>query len=272
MNDHRRDKNWSAAVQMLKDAHRVVAFTGAGISAESGLATFRDAGGFWNEFPPEQFANWRGLMETALLEPKRLADFLLAVLEPMAHARPNAAHQALAELERSKAVTVVTQNIDGLHQDAGSTKVLEVHGSLFELVPMLSREPLGRLTRQDLAEIVQEIRAAREATWTAPRLWRALQPLFGVQVTGTRRPNIVLFGDAMAEPAWSNALAAARECDVLLCVGTSQSVYPAASLLDEARAAGARVIVIDPLHGGGDVWLPGSATDILPRFVQAAED
>src|SRR5262245_22170527 len=125
---------WQDACDQLRAARNIVAFTGAGISVASGIATFRDPSGLWNKFPPEDFANWRGLMRAALLQPRRLAEFLLSVLEPIARARPNAAHAALLELEQSRGLTVVTQNIDGLHQAAGSIRVLEVHGSILEIV------------------------------------------------------------------------------------------------------------------------------------------
>src|SRR5262245_19479436 len=117
------------AANALRRARHVVVFTGAGVSAESGIPTFRDAGGFWQEFPPEEFANWAGLLKIAALHPHRLAEFLLAVIEPIAAARPNAAHRAIADLERHMNVTVVTQNIDALHQAGGSTVVKEVHGT-----------------------------------------------------------------------------------------------------------------------------------------------
>ena len=116
--------NWITAVLALRKARRVVAFTGAGISAESGVPTFRDAEGFWQRFPPEKFATWKGLISTAASDPRSVAEFVLNVVEPIATAEPNPGHQALAELERQVPTTVITQNIDGLHQTAGSTTVL----------------------------------------------------------------------------------------------------------------------------------------------------
>lgn len=260
--------DWKTAVHSLRAARRVVVFTGAGVSAESGIATFRDEQGFWQRFPPEDFANWKGLLRMAVVQPKLLADFLLAVLGPIATAQPNAAHRALAELEQHVPVTVVTQNIDGLHQAAGSSAVFEVHGSLFEIVRFPSGDLLRTLSRGDLCEMVQQIRYAHDHSWTSARLLLAIQPLLGIGGQGAYRPNLVLFGDAMAEPAWSNGLQAARECDCLLTVGTSGSVYPAAILPDEARSHGAKVICIDPVtSGAGDIWLKGSAGEVLPRLM-----
>src|SRR5690606_15217579 len=141
--------------------------------------TFRDESGFWSRFPPEDFANWTGLIQTALFHPKRFAEFLIAVLEPIALAEANAAHLAIAELEADKSVTVVTQNIDGLQQDAGSGKVLEIHGTLFEVLSVTSGQNIRRLTRDDLRSIVQDLREARESTWWPTSVMSAVQPLFG---------------------------------------------------------------------------------------------
>ena len=99
MNLSRELPGWDEAVDLLRHSKRIVVFTGAGISAESGIATFRDDNGFWQRFPPDQFARWQGLVQTLFLQPQRFCDFLLAVLEPIARAQPNAGHLALAALE-----------------------------------------------------------------------------------------------------------------------------------------------------------------------------
>jgi NAD-dependent deacetylase len=264
--------NLTLAADILRNARHVVVFTGAGVSAESGIATFRDADGFWQRFPPEEFANWAGLLKTAAAEPRRFADFLLAVLEPVASAVPNAAHRAIADLERHVNVTVVTQNIDGLHRAAGNTVVKEIHGTLFELVSAATGRFVRLVDRSELREIVAAVRAARDSALVAARLPLAIQPIFGPGAGGFHRPNIVLFGDAMAQPAWNDALEAARACDVLLAVGTSGIVYPAATIPIEAKAHGAMLINIDPQEPGGDVWLRGTACEIVPELVRAALD
>lgn len=262
--------NLTLAADILRNARHVDVFTGAGVSAESGIATFRDADGFWQRFPPEEFANWAGLLKMAALHPRRLAEFLLAVLEPVVVAQPNAAHCAIAELERHVNVTVLTQNIDGLHQAAGSTVVKEIHGTLFELVSATTGRFLRLITRDELRGIVAAIRAASESGLISIRLPVAIRPIFGFGEGGLHRPNLVLFGDAMAEPAWSQSLEAARECDVMLTVGTSGIVYPAASLPMEAKATGAMILQIDPVEPGGDVWLQGTATEVVPQLVRTA--
>src|SRR5687767_2351208 len=121
------------AAEMLRRARKVCVFTGAGVSAESGIPTFRDDSGLWREYPPERFAHWKGLIKEAWQRPEQVARFLLGVFEPIAQAVPNAAHQAIARLGDHVTATVITQNIDQLHQDAGSVRVREVHGSLFKI-------------------------------------------------------------------------------------------------------------------------------------------
>jgi NAD-dependent deacetylase len=257
------------AARWLREAREVVVFTGAGVSAESGIPTFRDDEGFWQRFPVEEFATWKGLVDTALHRPRRLAEFLHAVIQPIAVARPNAGHQAIAELEQHVGVTVVTQNIDRLHQEAGSTIVHEVHGSLFEVVTR--RGPFLRLlSRRDLVRIAEALDRARQGRIVLPRVLRAIRPLAGLGLGGLHLPRVVLFGDALAEPAWTHALEAAHRCDCLIQVGTSGMVLPAAMIPLEAKASGARVITIDPSSGEGDVWLPGMAAAILPQLVQMA--
>ncbi len=262
--------NLALAADILRNAREVVVFTGAGVSAESGIATFRDADGFWQRFPPEEFANWAGLLKTAAGEPRWFADFLLAVLEPVAGAEPNAAHRAIADLERYVNVTVVTQNIDGLHQAAGNTVVKEVHGTLLELVSAGTGRFVRLVDRRELRGIVEAVRAARDSALVAAKLPLAIQPIFGPGAGGFHRPNVVLFGDAMAQPAWNDAVEAARTCNVLLTVGTSGIVYPAATIPMEAKARGAMVVHIDPQQPGGDVWLRGTACEIVPPLIASA--
>ncbi len=240
------------------------------MSAASGIATFRDDGGFWKRFPPEDFANWKGLLQTVALEPKRMAEFLIAILEPIASATPNEAHRAIVELEQFKPVDVITQNIDRLHHEAGSSNVDEIHGNLFEIVSFPRNEEKSVLSKEEMRELVQNIKCAQSQAWTGPKLLKAISPLMGVSLRGGHRPNLVLFGDQLAEPDWTHAQESSQSCDLFLSVGTSQSVYPAAELPIIAKEAGARCLVIDPEVSGGDLWLPGSAEKLLPSLVAAA--
>lgn len=257
------------AAAWLAEAKRVVVFTGAGVSAESGIDTFRDNTGLWRRFPPERFATLPGLLAVAVKEPAELAAFLRAVLGPIAAARPNPAHLAIAALERHVATTVVTQNIDGLHQEAGSTTVREIHGTLFDVVSPTGHK-VRTLTRADLVRLVAALERIERGPFKLPRLIRATSPLMGLGKGLAHRPRVVLFGEHLAEPDWSCAERDASACDVMLVVGTSGEVYPAASLPERASDVGARVIGVGLEPGYGDLWLMGKAGEILPRLVEDA--
>ncbi len=261
--------NLITAVLALRKARRVVVYTGAGVSAESGIPTFRDADGFWQRFPPEHFAQWSGLFSMVLSEPRRVAEFVLNVVEPIAMAKPNAGHLAIGTLEQYVPTTVVTQNIDGLHQAAGSKEVHEIHGSLWEVADVSAGRVVHRFTRDQLAAIAAALRAYTEERESALKLLSVLRRLYPYDWLGRHRPNLVLFGDSLAEPAWTKAEQAARSCDVMISVGTSGEVYPAAFLPQYAAAAGATVIKIDPKPSAA-CWLEGNAGTILPELVRAA--
>jgi len=271
MNMMPTDADLERAADYVRTARRLVVFTGAGVSAESGIETFRDDGGLWTEFPPARFATWHGLLRTAVWRPRQLAAFLRQVLGPLAAARPNAAHFALARAEDDLHVTIITQNIDGLHQDAGSSVVYEIHGSLLEVVTHRRRRFIRLLTRAELTRIVQWLDRAGQRWFVLPAVLRAIRPLAGFGRRGVERPSAVLFGESLHEPDWSRARAASRVCDVMLVIGTSGVVLPAAMLPAEARATGARVIVVDPDEPGTcDVWLRGGAATIVPMLFDRA--
>jgi NAD-dependent deacetylase len=258
------------AAERLRSARRLVVFTGAGVSAESGIPTFRDDSGLWQRFPPEQFARWDGLVRTALTRADLLAEFLHAVIAPIATAQPNQAHQAIARLERHLDSSVVTQNVDGLHQEAGSVRVREVHGSFFRVVTLRGRL-MRRLVRAELRQIADTLERARSGVFRLPRLLAALSPLAGPSLRGVKRPGVVLFGDALAEPDWTQAQQDVTLCDVVLVIGTSGLIYPAALLPGMARERGAFVISVDPAEQGcAHLWLRGQAGEVVPRLVEAA--
>lgn len=257
------------AASWLREAKRIVAFTGAGISQESGIPTFRDGSGLWREFPPERFARPGSLVQLAVTDPTEVARFLLAVLEPVARAAPNPGHRALAALERHAHVDVVTQNIDRLHHDAGSRSVHEVHGSLLE-VEGAGGEIVRTLSRAELLDIVRRLRRSLSRRFRLGHVLSAVHPLMGLGTGLVHRPRVVLFGEGMAEPDWTRAQEAAAACDLMLVVGTSGEVWPAASLPQLASERGARVIGVNPDEVEADVWLEGTSGDVLPRLVAHA--
>jgi len=263
------ESDLSIAADWLREARNVVVFTGAGASAESGIPTFRDDDGFWQEFPVDEFATWRGIVRTALVQPRRLAEFAYAVLHPMAIAKPNAGHLAIADMERHTRVTVVTQNVDGLHGAAGSTIVHEIHGSLFEVVSLKGRF-VRLISRRQVQAMSAKLERIRKGWFCLPRTLLAIRPWLGLGRRGLHRPKLVLFGDALAEPDWTLARQAVQKCDCLIQIGCSGVVWPAAELPQTAKAAGACVIAIDPQRTPADIWLRGTAAEVMPALVKRA--
>jgi NAD-dependent deacetylase len=206
--------------QSLRQAKKVVVFTGAGVSAESGIPTFRDAmNGLWSQYRAEDLATRQAFRANAKLgwewyEWRR---------ELVAKARPNAAHIGIARLQDCvPELTVITQNVDGLHQAAGSHEVLELHGNL------------GCSKCFACQRIAMEWSSDPE---TPPRCKHC---------GGRLRPDVVWFGESLPEKTFSFARAAAETCDFLFGIGTSSLVYPAAELPERARTARATVIQINP--------------------------
>lgn len=194
---------------------RIVVFSGAGVSAESGIRTFRDSGGLWEEYRIEEVAT----PEAWIKDPKRVLHFYDLRREQVMNALPNTAHLAIADLEKHFHVDVVTQNIDDLHERAGSSNVLHLHGEIRK----------ARSTKDP--DLVIPIVGARLA-------WGA-ECALGSQL----RPHIVWFGEEVPLlPVAANIVARA---DVLIVVGTSLQVYPAAGLVDHAQP-GSRIYVVDP--------------------------
>jgi NAD-dependent deacetylase len=235
-------------VERLRTARSVAALTGAGVSAESGVPTFRDAQtGLWAKFDPRELATPSAFARN----PKFVWDWYAWRREQLAGARPNPAHLALAAIERRvPRFLLITQNVDGLHQAAGSTRVVELHGNI------------GRVRCSRGCGVV--VRWDDAGADEPPRC-----PGCGAFL----RPDVVWFEEMLPPEALDAADAAARECEVLLVVGTAAEVYPAAALPDAARACGATVVEVNPqptaLTAQADHVLRGAAGVVLPVLVAA---
>lgn len=199
---------------------KLVVLTGAGISAESGMSTFRGAGGLWNNFPVEQVATPEGYMR----DPELVTNFYNDLRRQMLRIEPNGAHRMLAELEPYYEVTVVTQNVDNLHERAGSTRIIHLHGELTKVCS--TRDPNNPACIRELQPEEYEVKMGD----LAPD---------GSQY----RPFIVWFGEAV--PRIEDAAEACSRADIFLIIGTSLAVYPAAGLLHYVPAD-AEVYLIDP--------------------------
>jgi len=239
------------ARQCLQHAAHIAVLSGAGISAESGVPTFRDAQtGLWARFRPEELATEDAFRR----HPERVWDWYAERRASLAAVQPNAGHLALAGFERRHPgrLTVITQNVDGLHQRAGSQGVLALHGSLAEDRWL---DPCA-LHRQGACDV------ARAEPGRPPRCPQCGNPV---------RPAVIWFGEMLPEDALRQAEQAASRCDVMLVVGTAGAVYPAAGLAHQARAVGAQVIIVNPhpseLDELAHLRLAGSAAQVLPRLL-----
>ena len=202
---------------------KIVVLTGAGVSAESGISTFRDSNGLWENYKAEDVASIEGWYRN----PALMLQFYNDRRAQLAQVRPNAAHLSIAELEKDWDVTVVTQNVDNLHERAGSTRIIHLHGELTKVRPEDSCTETDGFSEEQVFDIGYE---PVEIGDCAPS---------GVQL----RPHIVWFGEAV--PKINQAIDAVEAADVLLIVGTSLQVYPAAGLYRFAKAD-APIYIIDP--------------------------
>lgn len=230
--------------ERLKEAERVVVLTGAGISAESGIPTFRGKEGLWRQYratdlaTPEAFAG----------NPKLVWEFYSWRRSLLAPLRPNAAHIALVELERQiPQFTLITQNIDGLHEAAGSRNIVELHGNIW-LVRCIACNKVERDRRVSLPPLP----ACRSCG-------------------GLLRPHVVWFGEMLDQAIVQRSYSAIERCQVMLVIGTSGTVQPAASMGSYARERGAFTAEINledtPYTGAYDLSILGKAGDVVPSLV-----
>jgi NAD-dependent deacetylase len=232
---------------LLRKSSRVAALTGAGVSQESGLRTFRDAQtGLWAQYKPEDLAS----PEAFRRDPKLVWDWYAWRREAIKGVRPNPGHYALVEMsERFPAFTLITQNVDGLHRFAGSPQVIELHGN------------------------IQRVRCAECYTFAEEWNDDGLEIPRCSACGGMLRPHVVWFGESLPRSELEAAVEAARRCEIFFSIGTSGVVQPAASLAHAAHNRGAVVVEINaertPLTPKADFFLQGRSGEILPALVKA---
>lgn len=237
-----------ALVEVLRHARNLTVLTGAGISAESGLPTFREKlTGIWARYDPEDLATPQAFRRN----PGLVWDWFAEFRQSIERAQPNPAHHALVALERQvPRLNLITQNIDGLHQRAGSRRVIELHGNIARNKCFLENRQV--LAWEDTGE-------------TPPRC-----PYCGSYL----RPDVVFFGELLPDEAIDQAMDATYQCDLFLSIGTSGLVEPAASLPGWAYSHGARVAIInldvEPEVGSSLFKIRGKAGEVLPALVRAA--
>jgi NAD-dependent deacetylase len=234
-------------INALREAKRIAVLTGAGVSAESGVPTFRQAQtGMWAKYDPQQLATPRAFRQ----DPKLVWEWYTWRRELVADVDPNPGHYALAEMEQqAPTFTLITQNVDGLHQRAGSRRPFELHGNI------------TRFKCFEQEHIVETLPESEEIPPRCPRCG------------GLLRPDVVWFGESLPLTVLQTAVSAAETCDVFFSIGTSALVQPAASLPFTALGAGAAVVEINPnetpLTPRADYVLSAPSGEVLPALVTA---
>lgn len=231
-----------AAMEIIAARGTTIALTGAGISVGSGIPPFRGTGGLWEKYDPEEYAT----ITAFRINPGKVWQMLKEFKEVIEQARPNAAHLALARLEQLGFLrSVITQNVDGLHQEAGNSRVIEFHGNnrVVTCLQCGTRYPSRKLVLDTLPPYCS--------------------------CGGVLKPEMVFFGEPIPSEALSRAYEEASSCRVVLVIGTSAQVQPAASIPFMARRAGAKIIEVNPEHClPSDLYLEGPAEEVLPQLVE----
>ena len=235
-------------ISAVKNAASICVLTGAGVSAESGVPTFRGDGGLWKKFRPEELANFNAFVRN----PELVREWYAYRRKLIHEVKPNSAHYGLAAMERHvKGFTLVTQNIDNLHTRAGSKNVLELHGNIERSYCIQCRAPAPE--------------SEMEGVTTVPHCTKC---------GGLIRPDVVWFGEMLPQKVFAKAEAAARQCDMFFSIGTSAVVFPAASLAYTALDYGAFVVEMNvdstDLSSRAHEVLTGKAGEILPDLLMQA--
>ncbi len=261
----------SRAAELLSGTKNAAAFCGSGVSAESGIATFRDPGGIWDRINPMEMGTPEGIISTLKKHPGRILSILMELLDVFEKADCNPGHRALAELEKLGILkNIITQNIDNLQQEAGSRSVIEVHGNLFRMVCVSCGKKAEFSRKPFVSELKAKLGAVRDFS---------LQALLGLvphcETCGSlMRPDVVMFGEAVLQ--LPRAFAAAHDCDVMLVLGTSGVVYPAAEIPFDAKRLGSEIIVINPNENAfedvTDVYLPMKTGEAIPAILGAIKN
>ena len=239
---------FESLTEKIKDANKIVFVTGAGISQESGIPTFRGNDGLWRKYDPMQLAT----IEAFYDNPKLVWEWYEDRRKNILNAKPNPGHFAIAELEKFKDVVVLTQNIDGLHQRAGSSNVLELHGSIIRI-------------KCTVCEFEDDI----------PSSFENLPPKC-IKCSNILRPDVVWFGESLSQKVWNQAIIEASSCEIMIVAGTSLVVSPANTLPVYAKENNATLIEVNPeqtqMSSEMDISLRTTSAQALPSIIKIFED
>jgi NAD-dependent deacetylase len=235
-------KMFDTVAQKLKDSRKIVFVTGAGISQESGIPTFRGKDGYWRRYDPMKLASIDAFYD----DPKLVWEWYEDRRKNILSVKPNEGHFAISQMEEFKDVVVLTQNIDGLHQRSGSTNVLELHGSIIRI----------KCTVCDFTDNITEN-------------FELLPPK--CKCGNMLRPDVVWFGEALPQDVWKNAMKEASTCDIMIIAGTSLVVSPANTLPVYAKQNGATLIEVNPektvMSNDMDLSIQATSANALPKIL-----
>jgi NAD-dependent deacetylase len=235
-------KMFDTVIQKLRDSKKIVFVTGAGISQESGIPTFRGNDGYWRKYDPMKLATIDAFYDN----PKLVWEWYDDRRKNILAAKPNEGHFAISSMEEFKHVVVLTQNIDGLHQRSGCTNVLELHGSIIRI----------KCTVCDFSDSITEN-------------FESFPPK--CKCGSILRPDVVWFGEQLSQDIWQNAINEASLCDVMVIAGTSLAVSPANMLPLYAKQNGAILIEINPertvMSNDMDLSIQSTSADALPKML-----
>jgi NAD-dependent protein deacetylase/lipoamidase len=264
------NKEIERAAEVFKSTRKLVTFSGAGMSAESGIPTFRDPGGIWDQFDPEEVGTGPGLLNTLSRMPEKVKAFVGETIRVFLQARPNPGHLALGTLEKIGILrSVITQNVDNLHQEAGNQNVIEMHGNLFRqrCLACGAKKAFGR--EQYLGMVRSALEQLKQ--FDLPSIVEILPKC---ACGNPMRPDVVMFGEAVQ--GLYESFREAEDCEAMLVLGTSGVVYPAAALPQRAKQSGATVIEINPgqsaYYSVADIRLRGRTGEILPQIVKRIQN
>jgi NAD-dependent deacetylase len=241
------------AAELFRKAKRVVVLTGAGISTPSGIPDFRSEGsGLWSRDEPLETAS----LNTFRIAPEKFFHWFRPLANQIFHAQPNPAHTALAEFEQAGYQnTIITQNIDGLHQKAGSKQVVEMHGTLRTL------------------SCTQCYKKFPSEEFLKPFIENGTLP-YCINCNGLLKPDVILFGEQLPQAAWQTAQRATRQCDLMLVAGSSLEVLPVAGLPIQALDHGAHLIIINNtttyVNVRADIVITENVATIIPEIMKRA--
>ena len=233
------------AARDIVKAKRIVAITGAGMSVESGIATFRGQGGLWEKYDPEEY----GHIYTLRTAPEKAWIMLREMEREIIKAKPNPGHHALADLEKMGYLScIITQNVDGLHHEAGNREIIEFHGNMREVVCMQCGKRL-KITEISIED-------------SPPRC----------TCKGAFKPDAVFFGEALPQKALNDAIHHSRNCDLFIVIGSTLVVYPAAYMPAYAVESGAKLVIINlsptPMDSKATVLITSKAGEAMAKIVE----